>query len=109
LFLLLRHHSRIISAAAREILAREELFTALNSLQLVLNVVEERVHTLRGIKSLSSPIICLISLLVIFRELFMWSDASAGDLSDTAFGMVRTSVLFGFRPLSCQWLGSLRN
>lgn len=48
LFLLLRHHSRIINVAAREILSREELVTAVNSIQLVLDMVEERVRTLQG-------------------------------------------------------------
>ena len=102
LFLLLRHHSRIINVAAREILAREELIAAVTSIQLVLDMVEERVHTLKGIDFLSDPIICLTSLLVILKELYMLSDTDTIVLSGTAFGMVRDLTIIRLRPVSCQ-------
>ena len=99
LFLLLRHHSRIINVAAREILAREELITAITSIQVILDMVEERTHTLKGIESLSNPITSLTSRLVIFKELYMLNDPSAVVLS-TAFGMVRGTII-RLRPISC--------
>lgn len=100
MFLLLRHHSRIINIATHEILAREELITATNSIQVILDMVEERTHTLKGIESLSNPITCLTSRLVIFKELYMLNDPSAVVLS-AAFGMVRDLIIIRLRPISC--------
>ena len=47
-FLILRHHSRIISLASRVVLDRDELNTAANSIQEILNVVLERIGVLNG-------------------------------------------------------------
>jgi hypothetical protein len=102
LFLLLRHHSRIINVAAREILAREELHTAAINIGSVLGMVDERICTLSGIDFPSNPMIRLISLLVVFKELYMLHDAIAVVLSRKAFGMVRDFIVIWLPPISCQ-------
>ena len=48
LFLVLRHHLRIIRAASRYVLHEEELITAIMSIEVIFDAVEERMRTLQS-------------------------------------------------------------
>ena len=91
LFLVLRHHSRIIRLASRALIDQEELQIAARTVQQVLDIALGRAEVLNGRSTKTNTTriyIIWLCFAAVFRQKYVFAESESNLLDRVAFGMV---------------------